>query len=130
MSFHLDQGLLATWDFHNYQLFVEVMVCLVASVLVSKFENHSSNPSSDEKSKKFKNGYFRTLFIFVFHTFTIKGLMPGFEPGSLGVRIIRSANCVTNTASRGRKLVLLDHHISRGRKKVPGLLQHVSKDLN
>ena len=83
MSFHLDQGLLATWDFHNYQLFVEVMVCLVASVLVSKFENHSSNPSSDEKSKKFKNGNFRTLFIFVLHTFTIKGLMPGFEPGSL-----------------------------------------------
>ena len=130
MSFHLDQGLLATWDFHNYQLFVEVIVCLVASVLVSKFENHSSKPSSDEKSKKFKNGNFRTLFIFVFHTFTIKRANARIRTRVPGVRIIRSANCVTITASRGRKLVLLDHHISRGRKKVPGLLQHVSKDLN
>ena len=81
MSFHLDQGLLATWDFHNYQLFVEVIVCLVASVLVSKFENHSSKPSSDEKSKKLKNGNFRTLFIFVLHTFTIKS--PDSNPGPL-----------------------------------------------
>ena len=130
MSFHLDQGLLATWDFHNYQLFVEVIVCLVASVLVSKFENHSSKPSSDEKSKKLKNGNFRTLFIFVLHTFTIKRANARIRTRVPGVRIIRSANCVTITASRGRKLVLLDHHISHGRKKVPGLLQHVSKDLN